>query len=108
MFDLLSCEKSIDAIRKATVSDILKLIYQTLIQYSTLKSKPWNFAVKPPVCVQTGAVFKESPAGRKGSGKRNTRRSLLSKVQRRMQRKTDEDFVTEGGEGLARSTTLPW
>ncbi len=44
---------------------------------------------------------------RRTSGKRNTRRSLLSKVQRRLQRKTD-DFVTEGGEGMARSTTLPW
>lgn len=60
--------------------------------------------------LQSGAVFGDapSPKGRKGSGKRNPRRSLLSKMQRRMQRKTDEDFVTEGSEGLARSTTLPW
>ncbi|KAL3156021.1 hypothetical protein ABBQ32_013009 [Trebouxia sp. C0010 RCD-2024] len=60
--------------------------------------------------LQSGAVFGDapSPKARKGSGKRNPRRSLLSKMQRRMQRRTDEDFVTEGGEGLARSTTLPW
>ncbi len=61
------------------------------------------------LCIQSGAVFGEPAAAidRRTSGKRNTRRSLLSKVQRRLQRKTD-DFVTEGGEGMARSTTLPW
>lgn len=60
--------------------------------------------------LQTGAVFGDAPSpnARKESGKRNTRRSLLSKMQRRRQRRTDEDFVTEGDEGLARSTTLPW
>jgi len=42
------------------------------------------------------------------SGKRNTRRSLLSKVQRRLQRKTDDELVTEGGEGMSGSNTLPW
>ena len=45
---------------------------------------------------------------RRTSGKRNTRRSLLSKVQRRLQRKTDDEFVTEAGEGMSRSNTLPW
>ncbi len=62
------------------------------------------------LCIQSGAVFGEPAAAidRRTSGKRNTRRSLLSKVQRRLQRKTDDDFVTVGSEGMARSTTLPW
>ena len=62
------------------------------------------------LCIQSGAVFGEPAAanGRRTSGKRNTRRSVLSKVQRRLQRKSDDEFVTEGVEGMARSTTLPW
>ncbi len=62
------------------------------------------------LCIQSGAVFGEPAAtiDRRTSGKRNTRRSLLSKVQRRLQRKTDDEFVTEGGGGMSRSNTLPW
>ena len=58
--------------------------------------------------LQTGAVFGNVPAGRKSpvAGKRNkSRRSLLSKVQRQLQRRTDDDFPTQEG---ARSATLPY
>lgn len=57
--------------------------------------------------LQSGAVFAEPAAGRRGSG-RARRRNLPAKAQRRLQRKADNDYVVEGGEGLARSTTMPW
>ncbi|DBB03781.1 hypothetical protein WJX82_003590 [Trebouxia sp. C0006] len=67
-------------------------------------------SMKEEDLLQSGAVFGEPAAtiDRRTSGKRNTRRSLLSKVQRRLQHKTDDEFVTEGGEGMSRSNTLPW
>ena len=59
--------------------------------------------------VQSGAVFGEPATPRKGSIKaRRKERNAPGKLQRRMQRKADDDYVTEGGEGLARSTTMPW
>ena len=61
--------------------------------------------------MQSGAVFGESPVpgARNGSAaRRNYRRSLLGKAQQRQQRRTNEDFGTEGADGLARASTLPY